>query len=499
MAERSDITTDWSESPRIIEVAAPSADIILQDLHDTCRSDVKQPGEGGDTLDNMDDEQIIDSAGKEDLGGGVLVGITSTLQNAQVAFESRITPTSSGTVTTTNAAGTLLIDAAGTFVTDLVERGAVVINFADESISEVLEVLSETQLITRVLRAGTLNQYTSADAYKIWNIIQCDIEGGNLVAVDTDGTTPISPVFPTAFTQIVRTSSSSATLQEQADIEYSSFGGGVTVDVTSIYAGTNFPVGTPRQPVNNMSDALAIATDRGFSRYFIIGNITIPVGPDLSNSIFEGESVTRSTITIPAAATANNCEYTEAFIQGTLDGASFITTCNIGVLEFLNGEVRNCGFTDIITLGGGLQASFIDCHSEVPGTSTAGIDMGGSGQSMLLRNYSGGITLTNKTGTDDVSIDMSSGQIVIDDTVTAGTLVLRGVARWTNRDTYAGGATILDQLVYGERVTEVWKLLGLDPGDTITITPAGVSTEDSSFAITFTGDGVNTTTMDRTA
>ena len=87
-------------------------------------------------------------------------------------------------MTTSNPAGTVLIDNLATFITDGVQRGAVVINFSDQSITEVLEVLAETQLRSRVLRAGTTNQFTSGDAYKIWNIEQCEVQGGNLVAID---------------------------------------------------------------------------------------------------------------------------------------------------------------------------------------------------------------------------------------------------------------------------------------------------------------------------
>jgi len=68
-----------------------------------------------------------------DLGGGVAVGITSTLQNAQLAFAARLGPT----------------------------------------------------------------------------YIQCIVSGGNIVAVDANGD-PISPIFPTAFTQVVIAASSSA-------------------------------------------------------------------------------------------------------------------------------------------------------------------------------------------------------------------------------------------------------------------------------------------------
>jgi len=215
MAERNDISVDWAESPRIIEVAAPSQALEIQDLHDTLRADTGV-GFAESDLDNLDEPYLIDSAGKENLGGGVTVGITSTLQNGQVAFESRLTPTSSGSVTTPDSNGRTLEDSGATFITDGVTRGAVVINFSDQSITEVLKVLSQTQLACRVLRAGTTNQFTASDAYKIWNVVQCEISGGNLVAQD-QAAQELAPVFPTAFTQIVRTASSSATLL-QSDV-----------------------------------------------------------------------------------------------------------------------------------------------------------------------------------------------------------------------------------------------------------------------------------------
>lgn len=210
MTERSDLTTFWEEDPRIVEIASPSVSIIIQDLHDTLKSNTEQASENDDSLDSLDDEPLIDSAGKENLGGGEEVGITATMLDSQVAFESRLTVASSGTITTGDASGITLIDAAGSLVTDLVARGAVVINFTDESITEVLSVDSEGQATTRVLRAGTLNQYTIGDVYKIWNVIQCEISGGNLVGIDELGAEQ-SPIFPTAFTQIVRARSASAT------------------------------------------------------------------------------------------------------------------------------------------------------------------------------------------------------------------------------------------------------------------------------------------------
>ena len=211
MTERSDLITFWEEDPRIIEIADTSAEIIIQDLHDTLKSLTEQASENDDSLGPMDDEPLIASEGKSNLGGGDFTGITATLLDAQLAFESRLTPASEGTITTIDLAGTTLIDIGADFVADGVVRGDVVINFTDESISEVLSVDSEIQLTTRVLRAGTNNDYEVADVYKVWNIIQCTVSGGNLVGIDEVGDEQ-SAIFPTAFTQIVIARATSPTL-----------------------------------------------------------------------------------------------------------------------------------------------------------------------------------------------------------------------------------------------------------------------------------------------
>lgn len=128
MTVRNDISVDFNVSPRIITVAAPSTEITIQDLHDTLRTIE-------DDVWNMSFRKLINSFGKQPLGGGVLVGITSELQNAKLKFADRSGPS--------------------------------------------------------------------------WII--CTISGGNLVAVDADGV-EMDPVEPSAYVNVVRASSSSATL-----------------------------------------------------------------------------------------------------------------------------------------------------------------------------------------------------------------------------------------------------------------------------------------------
>lgn len=129
MVVRSDITIDWSQSPRIITVLAPSTSLTIQDLVDTCRS------LESNQLD-LSYDHIIDASGKQNLGGGILVGITATLNNALLKFEDRGGPT----------------------------------------------------------------------------YAQCYVNGGNLVATDNLGAYQTSPINPSAFTQVILTSSTSASM-----------------------------------------------------------------------------------------------------------------------------------------------------------------------------------------------------------------------------------------------------------------------------------------------
>jgi len=47
------------------------------------------------------------------------------------------------------------------------------------------------------------------------------------------------------------------------------------------------------------------------------------------------------------------------------------------------------------------------------------------------------------------------------------------------------------------QLIEIWRLLGLEAGNKITITPTGVDDDDATIDIDFTGDGITSTVMDR--
>lgn len=210
MTTRSDIEMDFNPSPRVITVDDTSTSFLVQDVHDTL---VKQE----DSFRGMSEKRLIRTSGKEALGGGRFVGLTTSMKDVLVAFEARKTPAEIGTVTTGSSAPTgnpptiSFIDTTALFIAANVQRGSFVINFDDRSCCDVVEVVSETELKTTVLVNGIGNTWDVTDNYQVFNVIQCNAGGGNLLAVDS-ADADISPILPTAFTQVILERDSSAVI-----------------------------------------------------------------------------------------------------------------------------------------------------------------------------------------------------------------------------------------------------------------------------------------------
>lgn len=435
MTIRTDVTVDPTLSPRLAEVDAPATEFSAQDQVDTLRDIEEKPRFGSEA-------RLINSSGKENLGGGVSVGITNQLNDVQIVFESRLTPTSSGTITTGDANGITLTDAAATFQTDAVERGAVVINFTDLSITEVLTIDSETQITGRVLRAGTLNQYTVADVYKIWNIVQCEVAGGNTTAIDDVGA-DISPIFPTAFTQIVRTSSSSATLQQISEVQHASFGGHVNIDVANGVAGTAYPIGSETDPVDNLADALTIDAERGFGKLGVSGALTIGATDNIDDFVIEGDGATfnikRTDITLTSGCSTSQTTFLHSYVTGTQGGESRYEGCILEDLSNSHCSYHRCGFVGTHTLpAGGFDTHTKDVLNCYTGRSAITWDLNGTLMDIRFVNFSGDITFTNGTGaTCNVYLNMSGGNVTIDASCTAGNFFVTGNCIVTDNSTSA--------------------------------------------------------------
>jgi hypothetical protein len=235
--------------------------------------------------------------------------------------------------------------------------------------------------------------------------------------------------------QVSVRSANSAGLITNTAIEFSSYSEGVTIDVTSGFAGTTFPIGTLQAPVNNLDDALLIAEVRGFGKLYIVGDFTFDATDNIDGFIIIGGDPQTDTITVTDGCSTVDTNFDNCKLTGTLNGAVTIKDSVLGALYEVQGIIIRSIIAGNLMLTGLGDVTFLECYSGVPGTGTPEIDMGGSGRGLGIRGYNGGIKITNLTGNENISIDLVSGQIILDSTVTAGTIVTRGIGTLTNNST----------------------------------------------------------------
>lgn len=431
-------TVRWDLSPRLFWIPAAVNDITAQNYLDTARKEHEH------NLMNLSEvEHLVDGTGKQPLGGGQLVGMTITSRNTKIAFNFDPTPKSIGTVTIPDANGTTLIDSVATFIADGVTPGAWIVNLDDRSISAVITIDSEIQISCIALGGGTENDWDAGENYIIWNVVRKTILGGNVVAVD-DAEVEMPLIFPTPLTQVVVARASDATLQELEAIQYSSFNGGVTIDVVNGQSGVNYPIGTPEFPSDNWNDTKAIAISRGFTDIFIKGAYTFGVTDDISGYDLRALNVLTGIVSLTPGVITTDTIFRNMSVQGTLNGKALVYESFILDLAGFNGTINRCGFLGTITLAGSTVCHMIRCYDGFEGFGEPIINFGGSGRGLNMRDYHGGLRLENKSGGEDVSIGLNGGRLEIAADVTNGEILVRGVGEISED---LGSATVVDRTV----------------------------------------------------
>ena len=511
------IFTDYDpgpSDPRIMFIPNSVDDATVSDLIDTFAA--RQAD-----LNNLIFAPMMSAGGTEELGGGIEVAKTLTNLNLQIAFKPVRVWTSVGTITGADATGVLLTDTGANFVADAVLPGASVFNFRTGAIGTVFRVVNlENLLMLDALAGGTPdNEWQAGDTYRIKNIRQVNVSGGNDVAID-DLEAELGPILPTVFTQVVRTASASATTANIVALEHSTFGGGVTVDIAGGTAGTAFPAGTLLQPVNNMTDALAIAITNGLNKFFVRGDLTLnDASLNLREFMFFGQSAQSSLITVDTLADIEDCEFSVCTLTGVLDGGNTVRDAVVEDVSFFNGFLFQTKVLGTLTLGGSTAAVLDFCFGGAGATTI--FDMGGSGSSLNLANFSGEVQIINKTGTDKLDVKMAAGSVELAASVvaTAGDVVISGTAGLVNNATDPANvdatnllspATIAEATLesvlaayvtngtVGEALHRIYQMLALETG-----TPVATP-DDAPNSITFDNvtisvvEAAGVTTLERT-
>ena len=119
-----------------------------------------------------------------------------------------------------------------------------------------------------------------------------------------------------------------STVAQLPEIQQSVFQEAVHIDVLNGEAGTAYPLGTPRQPVNNFADAKLIAESRGFNHLHIDGEATL-TDLDFSGYTFRGDNPQVSSIVVDSSAIVDGCQFTHLTVSGTLDSNVRIVDCDV--------------------------------------------------------------------------------------------------------------------------------------------------------------------------
>lgn len=488
------LSIDWERSPRIIIVDAPDTEISAQQIVDICR-------DAEDDVENSSYARLVEASGKEPLGGGTTVGITVEMQNAKIGFADRTTKLETGTVTTPDTDGRTLTDSTALFETNLVEIGDLVVNVTDGSHTTIIEVTSETSVLTTGLSGGTDDQFESADAYEVWEVIPCEITGGNVVAIDSVGA-ELEPLFPTFGVYAKVSKASTGTLSEQGDIQHASYDGSVHVDVTSIISGSAYPSGNSANPVNNWPDAVVINAREGFDQYSVERSTTLDNAEDYTDASFVGKSIIDTVLTIPASTLLDKAEFFNVSLEGSLGDVTIMQNCFLGETNTLNdvqGVIENCSIGPAkLTLGGTSVdlVRFVDCRGAGSALSPPTINCGGDGPEVDIQGYIGQLNIENKTGNSVFEISIN-GKLILDETVTGGVFFINGSGTLENNSTVPP-ENIVNNLIQGIHLSELWKWQGLETDNPMTVTPSSRAVADSSVSAVITGDGTTSSIVTRT-
>ena len=252
---------------------------------------------------------------------------------------------------------------------------------------------------------------------------------------------------------------SDAVSVNSADIQFASYAGGVHIDIDNItgkaVSGTAHPIGTARQPVNNLSDLLLILEVVGLGTIFVIGDLTITSPFDFSGYHFIGDSTLKTTITINSGVTITGAEFSDATITGEFSTNHQVKDCIITAVNNIGGLIQDSGLTDAMGIQPGILTELWSLKSRVPGSNTPVINMNNTGI-LSCREYEGGMKLINYSGTSAHTISLQEGQIKLDPaTITSGIFVCRGIGKLINADTgvniptgtWNGGVTIVNELL----------------------------------------------------
>ena len=274
---------------------------------------------------------------------------------------------------------------------------------------------------------------------------------GNLYS--EDGSSPYSAVLGSFNVMIISSVSNlvDSTVQQLPEIEYSSYNGGVTIDVVNGTDSSVYPYGTPLYPCKTTANSYAIRMARGFKKIYLKSDLTLTGIPDgvLTGLDIVCEVGNRNhTLTIDNVLVtdckATNLTVTGTFKEGstaqaidceihTVDNVSLrAEKCKILHGHYENTELTNCTLEGDIDIKGGGTMSGIGIVFEGDFST---IDMQNMASTVSLDIESGYFKLINSVAGCLAEFNLRGGEIELDPSCVAGDFYIEGYGTLYNNST----------------------------------------------------------------
>ena len=205
------------------------------------------------------------------------------------------------------------------------------------------------------------------------------------------------------------------------------YNGEIWFDDVTGHAGTNFPIGTSADPVNNLPDLLAIASNIGVRRIIIRSPSMVITQPVEGFEVKSAGGLAVVVIGPVTPVSVAGSSFRECGITGQMTGNAGYEDCRLQDVYGIEGSAARCGFTGDIRPGGNFSG--VLCSAIGGGPTAPHLDLAllGAGEAAGLSIWSGEIVVENLTNATAVcAIDANSASITVAPTCTSGTVILRG-------------------------------------------------------------------------
>ena len=221
------------------------------------------------------------------------------------------------------------------------------------------------------------------------------------------------------------------------------YGDRVYYDETSSYTGTDYPIGTIAQPVNNPIDAALIADQYNISDIHCLSSVYMDGYSGISWDTWEIYADKPNLTFSPVSAHTFANMYFDGFIMNAdlSGGTNIIKNSIVDTVYNFDGIIKDSQILHLIEVSKNGNIVLSNCFSGVAGGGTPIFDMkAGFPASLSVRAYSGGIELMNCDMPGDVTtLELIAGQVKLTPSCTDGYIDIRGVGYLTDN---SSGATV---------------------------------------------------------